>query len=279
MIELERALFANYALVSGLNGKIFIQRAERTWNLEFFRSKFTLFYYIANVYLGIAFRIIPTTKTYSVLAAMSSPEIPRSIRLRELAKQMEAIPFIRDSIFKPSKLGDILEVLYRGGGFRYEPAGLRPNIWCNLSASRSFKILPCKKSEDYNARPLPIFENFRNGNPQPILFDSSFTLFLNPLMWFIQIQELIEKMASSDRDKITKLALHYDLLFKRGKYACWHTLSAISEFPYLTEVTIVSEKVSTTSENPFPAIGPQNQPPDDVEFYTPPSTAPRNCCI
>lgn len=41
-------------------------------------------------------------------------------------------------------------------------------------------------------------------------------------------------------------------------------------------MTIVSEKVSTASENPFPAIGPQNQPPIDVEFYTPPSTAPRN---
>lgn len=187
-------------LVSGLNEKIFIRKAERTWNLEFFPSKFPSFYYVANVYLGIAFRTIPTTKTYSVLAAMSSPEksLPRSIRLRELAKQMESIPFIRDSIFKPSKLGDILEVLYSGRGFHYEPARLRPNIWCNLSASRSFKILPCKKSEAYNAKPLPIFENFRNRNPKPILFDSSFTLFLNPLMWFIQIQDLVEKMESSD---------------------------------------------------------------------------------
>jgi hypothetical protein len=109
-----------------------------------------------------------------VLAGMSSPEksLPRSIRIRELEKQ--PIPLIRDSILKSSKLGDILEV------FHYHGCGLRENIFCKLSVSRSFEILPCKNSEAYNAKPLPIFENFISRNP--ILFDSFFTLFLNPWM-------------------------------------------------------------------------------------------------
>jgi hypothetical protein len=218
---------------------------------------------IANFYLG---RIIRTTKTYSVLAAMSSPEksLPRSIRLRELAKQIEAIPFIRDSILKTSKLGDILEVLNWYG------CGSPENIFCRLSVSRSFEILPCNKSEAYNAKPLPIFENFKSSSP--ILFDSSSTLFLNPWMCYIRIQGFIEKMESSDRDKITKLALHYNLLFRRGDYARWYTLALISHFRNLTEVTAVSEKDSPV----FPEGGFEKQPLDDIEFYTPPSTAPRN---
>jgi hypothetical protein len=109
-----------------------------------------------------------------VLAAMASPDksLPRAIRLRELVNQVEAIPLIRDSILKISKLGNILEV------FHYYGCGSRENIFCKLSVSRSFEFLPCNKSEAYNVESLPIFEDFISNNP--ILFDSSFTLFPNP---------------------------------------------------------------------------------------------------
>jgi hypothetical protein len=191
---------------------------------------------------------------------MSSQEksLRRSIRLRELTNQMKAIPYIRDSIFKPSKLGDILEVFYRYGS----PGSMN----CKLSVSLSFEMLPCKESDAYNAKPLPIFQNFISS--RPILFDSSFTLFLNPSMWIPKLQAFITKMEFSDRNRITKLALHYDLLYKRGKSDCRWTLNAISQFPNLREVTVVSEK-----DPPEFSAG---RPQDDVEFYTPPSTAPRD---